>query len=210
MPFLNNLEQGSEAWLQARRGLITGSRFRDARDKLKGGQPSKACVGYAYDVARERCGGMAPAKFQNAAMRTGTEQEPQARANYEARTGYMVDEVGFYVSDDSRFGLSPDGLIGDDGVLEIKTIVSSEVLFNVLAEGDLSAYMDQCNGYLWLLRREWVDLVIWVPDLSRTIVHRINRNEDEIEKLEAEMLQFASIVDSHETKLRAALEKSAV
>ena len=82
------LDQGSEEWLTARRGKITGSRFKDARDKLKGGQPSKACLGYAMDVARERIGGSAPSKFQNAAMRTGTEQEPFARAMYEARTGF--------------------------------------------------------------------------------------------------------------------------
>ena len=79
MPWLN-LEQGSEDWLAYRRGVITGSRFKDARDKLKNGQPSKACLDYARDLARERLGGKAPAKFQNAAMRTGTEQEPFARA----------------------------------------------------------------------------------------------------------------------------------
>ena len=206
MPFLNNLEQGSEAWLQARRGLITGSRFRDARDKLKSGAPSKASIAYAYDLARERCGGLSPAKFQNAAMRAGTEQEPRARAMYEARTGYMVDKVGFFATDDARFGLSPDGLIDEDGVLEIKTIVSSDVLFSVVTEGDLSAYMDQCMGYLWLLGRQWVDLAIWLPDLDHMVIHRINRDEDAIERLEADLLQFAAVVASHETKLRAALD----
>lgn len=139
MPYLNNLEQGSEEWLKARRGLITGSRFKDARDKLKNGSPSKACLSYAYDLARERCGGVAPSKFQNSAMRTGTEQEPHARAMYEARTGYMVEEVGFFSTDDARFGLSPDGLIDDDGVLEVKTLVASETLFTVVAEHDYSA-----------------------------------------------------------------------
>ena len=69
----HNHEQGSEAWLAARKGCITGSRFKDCRDKLKGGAPSKACIAYAMDTARERAGGSAPAKFQNAAMRTGTE-----------------------------------------------------------------------------------------------------------------------------------------
>lgn len=205
MPWLN-LEQGSDEWLTARRAKITGSRFKDARDKLRDGKtPSKACLSYAMDIARERVGGSAPAKFQNAAMRTGTEQEPFARAMYEARTGYMVDEAGFYLSDDAVFGLSPDGLIDDDGVLEIKTAVASETLFTTVAEQDLSAYMDQCLGYLWLLGRQWVDLVLWAPDLDLMVIHRINRNEDAIEALESDLMDFARTVNKYETALRDAI-----
>lgn len=207
MPWLQ-LDQGSEEWLTARRGKITGSRFKDARDKLKGGQPSKACLGYAMDIARERIGGSAPPKFQNAAMRTGTEQEPFARAMYEARTGHMVDEAGFYLSDDAVFGLSPDGLIDDDGVLEIKTMVSSDTLFTAVADGDLSAYMDQCLGYLWLLGRQWVDLVLWCPDLNHMAIHRITRNEDAIEALEADLMAFARLVTQYENTLRTAIQST--
>ena len=199
------LDQGSEEWLTARRGKITGSRFKDARDKLKGGQPSKACLGYAMDVARERIGGSAPSKFQNAAMRTGTEQEPFARAMYEARTGHMVDEAGFYLSDDAVFGLSPDGLIDEDGVLEIKTLVSSDTLFTAVADGDVSAYMDQCLGYLWLLGRQWVDLVLWCPDQKHMVIKRITRDEDAIEALEADLIAFSHLVRQYESKLRKAL-----
>lgn len=206
MPWLK-LEQGSEEWLTARRGVVTGSRFKDCRDKLKSGQPSKACLEYARDVARERIGGRAPAKFQNAAMRVGVEQEPVARAMYEAQTGYMVDEAGFFLSDDDNFGLSPDGLIDEDGVLEIKTMVSSETLFTAVVDGDISAYRDQCLGYLWLLGRQWVDLVLWAPDLEaagRKGLHivRITRNEDDIEKLEADLMAFAVLVQENEEKLR--------
>lgn len=204
MPWLQ-LDQGSEAWLAARRGKITGSRFREAREKLKGGQPSKACLGYAMDVARERIGGSAPSKFQNAAMRTGTEQEPFARALYEARTGHMVDEAGFYLSDDAVFGLSPDGIIDDDGVVEIKTLVSSDTLFTAVADGDVSAYMDQCLGYLWLLGRQWVDLVLWAPDLNHMVIKRITRDEEAIEALEDDLMSFSRLVTQYETTLRAAL-----
>lgn len=207
MPWLQ-LDQGSEEWLTARRGKITGSRFKDARDKLKGGQPSKACLGYAMDVARERIGGSAPPKFQNAAMRTGTEQEPFARAMYEARTGHMVDEAGFYLSDDAVFGLSPDGLIDDDGVLEIKTMISSDTLFTAVADGDVSAYMDQCLGYLWLLGRQWVDLVLWCPDLNHMVIKRITRDEDAIEALEADLMAFARLVTQYENTLRAAIQST--
>lgn len=198
-------EQGSDEWLAVRKGCITGSRFRDCRDKLKGGQPSKACIAYAMDTARERVGGRAPAKFQNAAMRTGTEQEPLARLAYERRTGNLVEEVGFITTDDGLYGLSPDGLIDDDGVLEIKTMVSSDTLFSAVADGDVSAYMDQCLGYLWLLGRQWVDLVLWAPDLEHMTIRRITRDENAIEALEADLLAFARLVKGYEDTLRDAI-----
>lgn len=203
--------QGSDQWLADRKGLITGSRFKDARDRLKTtGKPSKACLDYARDVARERVGGCPPSKFQNAAMRTGTEQEPLARLAYEEETGNVVQEVGFITDDDRLFGMSPDGLIGSDGVLEVKTLVSSDTLFTALVESDISAYLDQCLGYLWLLGREWVDLALWAPDMEhlglQLTIHRIKRDETAIEKLEADMLLFASMVTQHENKLRALAE----
>ena len=202
-------EQGSEAWLAARKGCITGSRFKDCRDKLKGGQPSKACLAYAMDIARERVGGDAPAKFQNAAMRIGNEQESSARFAYERRTGNLVEEVGFFTTDDGFYGLSPDGLIDDDGVLEIKTMVSSDTLFTAMADGDLSAYMDQCLGYLWLLGRQWVDLVLWCPDLQHLVIHRITRDEEAIQKLQDDLMDFAKLAGQYEDQLRAALAKTA-
>lgn len=207
MPWLN-LDQGSDDWLEMRRGVVTGSRFKDAREKLKGGNPSKACIAYAMDCARERCGGRAPAKFQNAAMRSGVEQEPIARAMYEARTGYMVDEVGFYITEDKVFGLSPDGLVNDDGVIEIKTMVSSDTLFTAVADGDVSAYMDQCLGYLWLLGRQWVDLILWVPDMNHMTVKRIARDETAIEALEADLMDFAKVVKQYEDKLNQSIKQN--
>lgn len=197
--------QGSQAWLDARRGCITGSNFRIAREKLKTGQPSKAALDYARDLARERVGGRAPSKFQTSAMRAGTEQEPLARRAYELRTGYLVDEVGFFATEDGAFGCSPDGLVDEDGVVEIKTMVSSDTLFTAVADGDLSAYRDQCLGYLWLLGRQWVDLVLWTPDLQHLAVHRIERDEDAIEALEADLMTFAELVGEYEARLRAAL-----
>lgn len=200
-----NHTQGSAEWLEARKGRITGSRFKDARDRLKSGAPSKACIAYAMDVARERCGGKAPEKFQNAAMRFGTEQEPLARQAYEEATGNLVEEVGFIVDEEGHFGLSPDGLIGDDGVLEVKTMVSSDTLFTAVADGDISEYIDQCNGYLWLLGRKWVDLSLWAPDLGILKIIRITRDEAAIEALESDLMAFAKTVREYESKLRKAV-----
>ena len=203
-----DFEQGTPEWLESRKGCITGSKFRDARDRLKNGNPSSKAILYAKDVARERCGGTAEKVFQNAAMRIGSEQEKFANAAYESRTGALVEPVGFFKTEDGMFGLSPDGLIDDDGVLEIKTMVSSDTLFTAVAEGDISAYQDQCDGYLWLLGRKWVDLVLWAPDMSGLgldlVIHRITRNEERIEKLEAALMAFSLTVRTYESALRKA------
>lgn len=203
-----DFEQGTPEWIEARRGAITGSRFSEARDRLKNGKPSSRALLYAMNVARERCGGKAPDVFQNAAMRFGSEQEAFARQAYESATGNLVEPVGFFKTDDGLMGLSPDGLIDDDGVLEIKTMVSSDTLFTAVADGDISAYIDQCNGYLWLLGRKWVDLVLWAPDMERLglqmVIRRIERDEEAIEKLEADLMAFATTVRVYEAALRKA------
>lgn len=198
--------QGSDAWLEARRGVITGSRFRDCRDKLKNGAPSKAALAYAMDVARERCGGKATSAFVNGAMRFGTEQEPAARMAYELARDCLVEEVGFAYTEDRKFGCSVDGLVDDDGMVEIKTMVSSDTLFTAVVDGDISAYRDQCLGALWLLGRKWCDLVLWAPDLpepARMTVARITRDENAIEGLADDLVAFERMVSQFETKLRA-------
>lgn len=200
-------EQGSEEWLSVRRGLITGSMFKVARERLKNGKPSKACEQYAMDLAIERCGGVTAEKFQSFHMRQGAEQEPVARAAYEAATGNSVNVVGFFSDDVGFFGCSPDGLIGEDGVLEIKTAVSSATFFRAAVDEDLSEYMDQCLGYLWMLGREWVDLCIWRPDFPHLHIKRIQRSEvtKDIDSLERDMLEFAQIVAGYEAKLKGVL-----
>lgn len=205
----NTAPQGSEAWLAVRRGLITGSKFKDARDKLKSGKPSQKATLYARNVARERFGGKAEAVFQNAAMRIGTEQEPFARQAYETTTGYLVQEAGFAYTDCGMYGMSVDGLVDSDGVIEIKTMVGSDNLFNTVIDGDYSEYMDQCLGYLLFLDRQWVDLILWTPDLEEKglglVIHRIKREDHiaDIEALKSDLEAFAKIVLEYESKLRS-------
>lgn len=196
--------QGSLEWLDARKGVITASRFKDCRDRLKSGAPSRACMNYAQDVARERCGGAVLSTFANAAMRMGTEQEPHARMAYEMATGSFVSEAGFICTDDRKFGVSVDGRIESVGVYECKTMVSSDTLFTALVDGDISAYTDQCLGAMWLLRAQWIDLHLWVydmPHLSRVI--RIERDEAQLQKLEDDLLTFERTVTGFEKRLRA-------
>lgn len=205
--------QGSDDWLQARVGKITASRYKDARDRLKPakgearGKPSAKCIGYAAQVAVERIAGRPIDKvFQNWQMREGQEQEPHARNAYDVETGNVVQEIGSIVTDDDLFLYSPDGLIGDDGLLEIKTLLSGDVILRVIGDGDLSEYMDQCMGGLWITGRKWIDLVLWAPALEpigrALTIHRIERDDDAIEALEADLIEFSVMVQEAERKLR--------
>jgi len=204
----STVPQQSEGWFAIRKGRITGSKFKDARDKLKSGKPSSKATLYARNVARERFGGKAEAVYQNAAMKFGTEQEPFARQAYETTTGLLAQEAGFAYTDCGMFGLSVDGLVGDDGVIEIKTMVGSDNLFETVVEEDYSAYMDQCLGYLLFLDRQWVDLILWTPDLEDKglglVIHRINRADHikEIAELKADLEAFAMVVRQYESQLR--------
>jgi exodeoxyribonuclease (lambda-induced) len=208
-----NVEQGSEAWLNLRVGKITASRYKDARDRLKPakgetvGKPSAKCCAYAAQVAVERIAGCQIEKvFENWQMREGKEQEPHARTAYDIETGHIVQEVGAITTDDDLYLYSPDGLIGDDGLLEVKTLLSADVICRVIGDGDLSAYMDQCLGGLWLTGRQWIDLVLWAPALApigrQLTIKRITRNEEAIEALESDLLDFARLVMENEAKLR--------
>lgn len=206
MKMLTSFEQGSPEWKQARAGKVTASRAKDARDKLKSGAASGKQIAYACQVALERVSHQpADATFENWQMREGHVQEPIARAAYERHTGNLVDEVGAFATDDDLFLYSPDGLIDDDGLLEVKTLFSPERIMTIVGNGDTSDFEDQCMFGLWLTGRKWIDLVVWVPSLEHMVIKRITRNEDAIEALEADLMAFSRLVTQYETTLRAAL-----
>ena len=206
MKMLNSFEQGTPEWKQARAGKVTASRAKDARDRLKSGAPSSKQIAYACQVALERVSG-APADmtFENWQMREGHVQEPIARAAYERLTGNLVDEVGAFATDDDLFLYSPDGLIDDDGLLEVKTLFSPERIMTIVGNGDTSDFEDQCMFGLWLTGRQWIDLVVWVPSLEHMTVKRITRDEDRIEALESDLMAFSRRVAQYETTLRTAI-----
>lgn len=202
-----NHPQGGDAWLQCRVGKITASRAKDARDCLKSGKPSTKQISYAAQVALERIAGKPIDRtFESWQMREGKEQEPICRQEYEIETGLTVSEVGAIATDDERFLYSPDGLIGADGLLEVKSLFSADRIVQIIGNDDHSDFIDQCNFGLWLTGREWIDLAIWSPALAPigAALHiiRITRDDDEIEKLEADLMKFAVLVDEFETKLR--------
>lgn len=200
-------EQGSEEWLQARVGVLTASRFRDACDTLKSGKPSQAAIDYAYDLASEIAGGTAAgSSFTTAPMRRGTELEPLARAAYEGKSGYLVDECGLILSDCGRYGFSPDGMINDDGLVEIKCPANSRKKVEMWVTGDVSEYIHQMQGGMWLTGRQWCDFVMFDPALAPVSKHlyikRIDRDESFIADMQANLEAFLSTVDRHVAFLR--------
>lgn len=209
MKMLNSFEQGSPEWKQARAGKVTASRAKDARDRLKSGAASGKQIAYACQVALERVSHQpADATFENWQMREGHVQEPIARAAYERRTGNLVDEVGAFATDDDLFLYSPDGLIDDDGLLEVKTLFSPERIMTIVGNGDTSDFEDQCMFGLWLTGRQWIDLVVWVPSLEHLTIKRITRDEDAIEALEADLMAFSRLVTQYETTLRTVIQST--
>jgi len=209
MKMLSSFEQGSPEWKQARAGKVTASRAKDARDRLKSGAASGKQIAYACQVALERVSHQpADATFENWQMREGHVQEPIARAAYERHTGNLVDEVGAFATDDDLFLYSPDGLIDDDGLLEVKTLFSPERIMTIVGNGDTSDFEDQCMFGLWLTGRKWIDLVVWVPSLEHMVIKRITRNEDAIEALEADLMAFSLLVTQYENTLRTAIQST--
>ena len=202
----SNWAQGSPEWAASRRGCITASRFRDALDVTAKGLPSAKSRLYAQDLARERCGGTVFGPYVNAQMRYGTDQESLARMAYEVERGVLVSEVGFFKDDDECFGISTDGLVEDDGAIEIKTVASSDVLFTVLVDKDYSSFEHQIRGNHWLLARQWVDLVLWTPDLPKKMhVVRFERDEAAIEAMEAKLVLFSREVALLAARLQGAM-----
>lgn len=185
-------EQGSEGWLKARMGLATGSRFSDVMATIKAGE-SASKTAYRTELALERITGVRREMFVNDAMKQGTEREPFARALYESRTGEITDEIGFCLHDTLECGVSPDGLVGTSGLIEIK---SPQPITHVeyMRRLDMPPkYKWQVQGQLWVMEREWCDFISYssdFPEDAQIIIRRTYRDEDSIKKLSDAVSQF--------------------
>ena len=199
--------QGTEEWLTARIGVLTASLFSTALDVLKSGKPSKAAEDLAFDIAHEAVSrAKAGTVFATPAMARGSELEPLARAAYEGKTGAFVDECGLILSDDGRLGYSPDGLIGNDGLIEIKCPSNSRKISTIWLTGDVSEYIHQMQGGMMLTGRKWCDFIMFDPSLEPVNKHlyikRIERDDAFIEDMRSKLTEFLSVVDSHVDFLR--------
>lgn len=203
------LQQGTDEWLAARAGKFTGSRFNNLMARLWNGEPGASCRNLLASLVIERLTGRPVETYQNDAMRRGTELEPLARSAYIAKSGTWVTEVGFCVHDELPFvGVSPDGLVGEDGLLEIKCPSAEAKHLDALLKGaHATEYRWQIQGQLWVTGRKWCDAVSYDcrwPEYLQLAVTRVERNEDDITQLETECMRSNEVVERLVSELRSA------
>ena len=179
--------QGSTEWLAARAGKFTASRFADLMATTKSG-PSASRQNLIITLALERLTGEPEQTFQNDAMRRGTELEPLARGAYEAKTGELVELASFVTDPDwPSVGVSPDGLLGDDGLVEFKCPASQAKQFAALSNGaHAKEYRWQVQGQMWITSRQWCDVVSFDPRFPEGLdlaITRVQRDEAAINQL---------------------------
>ena len=184
--------QGSEEWLASRSGIATASCFADVMAVIKSGEAASR-RNYRAKLVVERLTGKPVKGFVTKAMEQGTEREPLARVAYEAETGNSVSEVGLCRHDTLECGASPAGLIGDKGGLEIKCPELATHLEYLRLKTVPAEYFWQVQGGLWITGREWWDFVSFNPDFPENLqlaVRRVQRDEDAIKRLSAEVARF--------------------
>lgn len=192
--------QGTEEWLLARCGIPTASNF----DKIvtTKGEPSKQAQKYLYQLAGERVSGYRDEGFTSAAMQRGVELESEARSFYELTREVEIQSVGLCFPDDSKkYGCSPDGLIGADGLIEIKCpLISTHVGY--LVDGGLpSDYFQQVQGQLLVTNRDYCDFVSYFPGLKPLVV-RVERDFPFLKKLKEALEVFCADLEKTVEKIK--------
>jgi len=173
------------------------------------GDYTSAAKDYAFRLAVERITGKPlDGGFTTWAMQRGNDLEPEARRLHEERIGIMIEQAGFVRTLDGRFGASADGLIMPDGGSEYKCLVDPARMRQVIIENDLSEFMDQMQGGMWITGRKWWHYGLYCPDLKdagrELILHHVQRDDDYIAALEADVEAFDRYVDFCREKILAA------
>jgi len=187
------VEQRTDDWFAARLGKVTASRVADVVAKTKSGY-STSRENYMAQLVCERLTGKPAESFTNSAMQWGTDTEPLARAAYEAHMDVLVDEVGFIDHPAIvNSGASPDGLVGADGLIEIKCPNTATHIDTLLNQAVPKKYADQIFWQMACTNRDWCDFVSYDPRLPpdlQLFIKRIPRDNQYIRLLESEVTEF--------------------
>lgn len=196
---MTTVTQGSEAWHLMRLGKITASRVNDVVAMIKTGEAATR-ADYRIELVCERLTGKPTEGFTNSHMERGIELEPFARTAYEIATATFVDQVAFV--DHPRLkntGASPDGLVGNDGLIEIKCPAVKTHIKTLVDKKAPSKYMNQMQWQMACTKRLWVDFVSYCPELPENMqlfVKRVERDNGIIAELEAKVLEFDEEVEA--------------
>lgn len=203
-------EQGTAEWLSERAGKVTASKIASVMAKLRDGKPGADRKNYMAQLITERLTGLPADTFTNAAMQWGTETEPQARAMYELVTGFPVVETGFVPHPTlGQTGASPDGLVGEDGLVEIKCPNTATHIDTLRGAGIDRKYLLQMHWQMICCEREWCDFVSFDPRLPEAMqlhIQRVERDAELVEEITAEVTQFLNELNEAEADLRARYE----
>lgn len=188
--------QGGPEWVAIRLGIPTASRFDEILTPAKL-SPSKGAGKYRNKLLAEWLTGYSMDEGQDSMwMERGRELEPRARAWYELQYDCDVEQVGFILRDDGEVGGSPDGLVGEDGGLEIKCpALHTHIGYMLNLETLEAEYRGQCQGLMYLTGRVWWDLLSFNPELP-SVVRRVWRDDTYIAALVKALDVFCSDLDS--------------
>lgn len=180
-------EQQTEDWYKIKAGIPSSSCF--SKIITTKGAPSTSCKAYMYQMAGEKIIGRTESGYQSEAMLYGTKMEDKAREVYEFITGNNVKQIGFCLDDQKRYGASTDGLIGDDGMIEIKCPYLHTHVKYLLDNKLPTEYFQQVQGGMFVTERKWCNFVSYFPEMPILIL-RVERDEEFILKLENELIKF--------------------
>lgn len=204
------MEQRTDEWFAARLGKVTASKVSDVVAKTKSGYGASRAT-YMSQLLVERLTKTRTEFYANAAMQWGTDTEPQARAAYEFITNNSVIEEGFIPHPTIEMsGASPDGLVGDNGMLEIKCPNTSTHVQTLLDEKIPKRYVDQMQWQMACAEREWCDFVSFdprLPDGNDFFCTRLKRDDKRIADLESEVTDFLDELSTQIVKLNERLNK---
>ncbi len=191
-------EPRSADWFKLRLGIPTASEFHKVI--TPGGKLSKQSPGYAYSLLAELMLGRPLDSPETTWMTRGTELEDQAIMAYEVVTGIETSLGGFITNDAGTAGCSPDRLVGDDGILEMKVPAPQTHVGYLLTRDFGDEKKVQVQGQLWVSERKWVDLVSYHPELPPVIL-RVERDEEYIALLADALDSFVAVVADLKAKL---------
>lgn len=195
-----DIEQGTDAWSHARVGIPTASEFSTVMAKGRSGGDSKTRRTYMHKLAGEIITGKPMEGFSNAHMERGHEMEPDARRLYEFEEDAEAVQVGFIRN--GRRGCSPDSLIGDNGMLEIKTKLPHLMIECILRDEFPPEHKAQCQGALLVAEREWIDIAVYWPGFP-LFTKRAFRDAPYLVELSQAIDQFNEELDEVVEKVRA-------
>jgi putative phage-type endonuclease len=203
------MEQQTEEWFSARLGKVTASRVADVIAKTKTGY-SASRDNYMAQLICERLTGQKGESFTNAAMEWGTQTEPLARSAYENARSLLVKEVGFINHPRIEMsGASPDGLVADDGLVEIKCPNTATHIDTLLSGKVPTKYITQIQFQMLCTGAKWADFVSYDPRLPKHLqlfVQEVEFDPEYCAMLEKEVTQFLAELDSKVAKLKEKYE----